>query len=117
MKTPFLDRGGKTDGRNWREENEVLHSHGASHESAGRDQEYRTEGTAWNILSACFLCAWQGMNGVWGVSSEEVLCVLSEAPVLWQLLFLCFLEGETSVEGSGIVFQCQASCQVSENSS
>ena len=70
-----------------------------------------------NILSACFLCAWQGVNGVWGVSSEEVLCVLSEAPVLWQLLFLCFLEGETSVEGSGVVFQCQASCQVSENSS
>ena len=47
MKTPFLDRGGKTDGRNWREENEVLHSHGASHESAGREQEYRIEGTAW----------------------------------------------------------------------
>ena len=47
MKTPFIDRDGKTDGRNWREENEVLHSHGASHESARGDQETRTEGTAW----------------------------------------------------------------------
>ena len=25
--------------------------------------------------------------GIWGVSSEEVLCILSEAPVLWLILW------------------------------